>query len=490
MLQPSAVALLNGDSASTRATTFRGTPTMPHAQYCTIPIRRASTAPGVRPSTTTTTTTTTTLLHSHSHSNHRSASTDAATAAVEAETAVASGKSTLEKNPLSDVEPELGVLWVSNIGPIKTSWWDLRYRFFNNDAIAREVAAMISAEPGIEVLNRVVRSRDGGVYLTVEAKPGFGGIEGMLERMRRRLENDPLRTPFSLEPVRLHRVLGIPWFEDLRGIHPSVHLRIEVDGPLANDRQLQERLFERLRHYGRLYDLSVSPTVAKDGLPRVAIARFQRRQGAIAARSCLHRAIVELNAPTPESEYERKGLSMMRISYEAVPGWIEPWIQKNPRLVVALVGFLLAIVSIAVFDPLRTFFCTAKITGRFAFKDYESVRWISDLGERATRFLRTNAASSLSARLGERQVEEEKLRLWVAQPPGSILYIRGAPGSGTSEFARKAREYQSANVLELKFARMLERGEDDFIKQFARSVGYVIDAKSWCCCWRCCCCCC
>ena len=51
-------------------------------------------------------------------------------------------------------------------------------------------------------------------------------------------------------------------------------------------------------------------------------------------------------------------------------------IKNHPRIAVLVSALLLVVIVVAIFDPLRVFFCQSKIKGTFNVSEYTAVRWI------------------------------------------------------------------------------------------------------------------
>lgn len=87
---------------------------------------------------------------------------------------------------------------------------------------------------------------------------------------------------------------------------------------------------------------------------------FDRLEGAISARNCLHRASLP-SSPTSliTVEYIRSMtllLILLIINHYEVErmGWLKEHFSKNPRMMFPLVGLLATLISMLLFDPIRS----------------------------------------------------------------------------------------------------------------------------------------
>eukprot|EP01094_Clydonella_sp_ATCC50884_P005110 TRINITY_DN1407_c0_g2_i1.p1 TRINITY_DN1407_c0_g2~~TRINITY_DN1407_c0_g2_i1.p1 ORF type:complete len:778 (-),score=235.27 TRINITY_DN1407_c0_g2_i1:64-2397(-) len=348
-------------------------------------------------------------------------------------------------------------LWMSNVCPVRTHRYDVRYYLYAREQPMNVVNKIMERArlddclkgEAFRVQSAETLPRDGGVLMTLETQSTPQSIMPHLSQL---LHSVPVTVPLAIFPVAAHHVVGEPFVDDIGGLVASNEITVEVHGSEKNHLALRERLFELLRPYGRIASLSVGPLV-KDLNPRTAEVVFERTYSAACARICAHRREI-LDGTT------------MHVSYNdaSKANRIIAWIQRNPRLMVLIVSIAFFLTTLFIFDPLRVMFCTAKISGRFSPENYDSFKWISGL-------LRLSGRETAPV-FAEREKDELRLQTWLSQPPGSILYVHGAQGTGKSRFARSAKAIQKNNVLLIDVERMIERSDDDFVKQLAATVGF------------------
>ncbi|CAK9052076.1 unnamed protein product [Durusdinium trenchii] len=151
-------------------------------------------------------------------------------------------------------------------------------------------------------------------------------------------------------PVRAHRVKGTPYLEDFASRYPSSQLQIRFD---PTGQVKEEQLYEILRRYGQLEDLQAT----EQGY----LASFRYTAGAVAARNCLHRALVEAdgakNADGPRFQIDYK---------QFMQKWIWETITSNARLIFPIFVVLMFGTTYFIWDPMRSAFVHLKIASIFS----------------------------------------------------------------------------------------------------------------------------
>jgi len=89
------------------------------------------------------------------------------------------------------------------------------------------------------------------------------------------------------------------------------------------------------------------------------------------ARNCLHGMKVAEEAGGGSAG------TILRLSYEdkMKSHWIRDWLVNHPRVVIPAVAALIATFTVAVFDPIRTFFIKSHIDHAFNLKDNSVYKW-------------------------------------------------------------------------------------------------------------------
>ena len=95
---------------------------------------------------------------------------------------------------------------------------------------------------------------------------------------------------------------------------------------------------------------------------------------------------------------------------------MKEWLASHPRITVPALAALVASVTYVVFEPVRVFFITSKITRRFHPEEYALYRWLRR--ETWDRFLPGRDATERRTVLSDDSELKERLKSWLAETPG------------------------------------------------------------------------
>ena len=140
---------------------------------------------------------------------------------------------------------------------------------------------------------------------------------------------------------------------------PSQRLRVAFDGPDVSE----EALYSAFRPFGRIWDLSPPGAVA--GTPyRASRITFKTFRSSIIARNVLYGYTVDG--------------TRLRAFYEPPVNAhaLRDWITNHPRLSIPLILFLFGTITLAVFDPVRTFLVEAKMRDWLDYRKFGAYQWI------------------------------------------------------------------------------------------------------------------
>jgi hypothetical protein len=279
----------------------------------------------------------------------------------------------------------------------------------------------------------------------------------------------PWFSPFRR--IRTHLVVGKPWLEDLYRF-PSCRIKVEFVPPspgLEAAELSQETLYSLFRKYGKLAEISSQPSDSKV-LPKFAYLDFSRMRHAIMARNCLHG--VEIS----EAAGGGKAGTVLRLSYEPKmkSHWIREWIVNHPRVVIPAVAALVATFTVAVFDPIRTFFIKAHIDHAFHLKDNRIYKWFKSQASDFLTFSRRRSEEvSLSAIWDDRKSVIDQLQTWFIETADTFIIVQGPRGSGKKELILDQALKGRPNTLLIDCKPIQEaRGDAPTIKAAAAAVGY------------------
>jgi hypothetical protein len=132
------------------------------------------------------------------------------------------------------------------------------------------------------------------------------------------------------------------------------------------DPSLVEDIFQRFRPFGKMNEIILG-NYNKDLNSRTATVVYKNMYSAVAARSCLHRALLysKKHHPITTSAMTEADTIRILITYEAISiiHVISTQINKHTRLFALFLVLLLALLTYTIFDPLREFSCRSKIRG-------------------------------------------------------------------------------------------------------------------------------
>lgn len=364
-------------------------------------------------------------------------------------------------------------MWVVDVFPLKTATFDIRYLITRLDKVSFEarikdnyIPATLSApDSGFRITSIIPQIKDGGAFVKFEsANPKE--VEEAVSTYLKKQQIKPWYSP--LRRVKAFAVQGRPWVEDLR-MFPSTRLRVEFtggDGVLS-----QEQLYVLFRRYGVIVDIVPQPATAKD-LPHFALVHFSSIRSATAARNCLH-------GHTTSGLQGGAGKEIavtMRILYERAlkAHLIRDWIFSHPRIVIPIIAAFLATVTVAVFDPMRTWFIEARITRSLKFAESTYWRWLKKytIGRLPTG-RHHGELGGLWAVWDERKESVEQLQAWLRETVETFIVVQGPRGSGKKDLVVDTVLKGRKNVLVIDCEPIDEaHGDSATIAAAAAQVGY------------------
>jgi hypothetical protein len=366
-----------------------------------------------------------------------------------------------KKSPLSD-----GNQTAENLGIVHP------HTLFN-DATKTEYAGQVNV---VEVLPRL---REGGAFLkfsfssTTDPKAVAQSISQHLREHRTRSWWNPFAN------VKASLVQGTPWVEDLSR-RPSRRLRIEFlptepGNPVAE--LSQEQLYGFFRSFGKLSEIVPQASDSKV-LPRFAYLDYYFMSRAIMAKNCLHGYVVT------EAQGGGKTGTLLRLSYEKKERfkWFRDTISGHSRIVLPLLVALVAGITVAVFDPIRTLSIKAHITRAFHVEDNVIFRWFRRTGEDIIKSVRQLGGLEQSYEAGmevvweDRKSEVDKIQAWLMESIDTFIIVQGPRGSGKKELVidhALRHKIAAKRVLVVDCKPVAEaRGDAGTISAAAAQVGY------------------
>lgn len=395
--------------------------------------------------------------------------------------------------------PNEGVIFFNNLLPINILWfyrvsWMFGHKteILHNEAKTKAVGAISPAEVlqdaaknsklaigEVDVVEVLPRIKEGGAFLKFNHDPATDPAT-VAQAVRDRLNADKIRVWWNgFSSVRAGLVLGKPWVEDLYRM-PSRRLRVEflpTEPGAEVAEQSQEQLYAFFRPYGKLADIATQSSDSKI-LPRYAYLDFARKNRAIMAKNCLHGYTVS------DAQGGGKKGTVLRLTYEKYQraGWVKDWLFSHPRIVIPLIAALIAGISIAVFDPIRTISIRAHITRSFHVEDNVVFRWFKTQSEDLINRVRQLGGKSGTAGGGlqvvweDRKGDIEQIQSWLMETADTFIVVQGSRGSGKRELVldealKLKREEHRVLVVDCKPIEEA-RGQAATIAAAAAQVGY------------------
>lgn len=342
----------------------------------------------------------------------------------------------------------------------------------------------------------IPRLKDGGVFVKFR-HPADRNLEDIESSLAKELIAHPVRPWFNplWGCMRAGLVRGVPWLEDLASRVPSSRVKVEFCAPPAassgsggvgdasgnaNLELSQETIYGLFRRYGKIAEINSLPSDSKT-LPRFATIDFMRLRDAVMARSCLHGFVVN-------------GTTRLRTSYEprARAHHIWDWLTSHPRIVIPILAALLATITVAVFDPIRSFFIRAHVQHSFAVRDSQLWKWIQGRTNAFVAYARNSydtAADNMGIGSGKshkgtgshgqdalmthRRDLLDALRTWLLETTETFIVVQGPRGSGKNELVVDQALKGRKDVLVIDCKPIVEaRGESATIKRIAAAIGY------------------
>lgn len=230
----------------------------------------------------------------------------------------------------------------------------------------------------------------------------------------------------------------------------------------------QETLYSLFRKYGKLAEISSQPSDSKV-LPKFAYIDFARVRHSIMARNCLHGLKI-----LEEAGGGATG-TVLRLSYapKMKAHWIRDRIVSHPRVVIPILAALVATFTVAVFDPIRTFFIKARIEHVFHIKDNQIYQWLKSQATDLLAFRRKSEDVSLSVIWDDRKDVIDQIQNWLIETADTFIIIQGPRGSGKKELIFDQTLMGRPNTLLVDCKPLQEaRGDAATIKAAAVAVGY------------------
>lgn len=317
----------------------------------------------------------------------------------------------------------------------------------------------------------IPRFKDGGAFVKF-SHPAELTSKEIEKSVSKVLAEKPIKPFFSpFRNVQAGLVKGVPWLEDLQRF-PTSRLRIEFvpKNPGEDAVELsQETLYSLFRRYGSISEITSQPWDSKV-LPKYAYVDFGFVRDAVMARNCLHGFVVS------EELGGGKLGTKCRISYERriKPHRFWDWLTNHPRIVIPAFVALLTGITVVVFDPIRSFFVAAHVSGKYRLKNSRVYRWLRQQTYDIFAIKRGgDEQAGLNAVWSHRKDIIEQIQGWLMESAETFIVVQGPRGSGKKELVLEQALKDRRNVLVIDCKQIVEaRGESAILKKMASEVGY------------------
>ncbi|KIY67682.1 exonuclease [Cylindrobasidium torrendii FP15055 ss-10] len=354
-------------------------------------------------------------------------------------------------------------LFIDSVFPTQIGRFDFRryVGFFLQDSLVQKVESTLSAykSHGFKVESIEPHQKDGGVFVKFSYVASEQVDAQTIEReLQQALQRKSMPTWLGTPGGRPWLVKGGPWIEDMNR-YPSSILKVSFDGPDVNE----ETLYRTLRPFGRIKELS-PPTPGAAGLLRFSTATFSRTHSAAIARNVLH----GYSIPSGTS------VTTLRTSYQAPiqAHAIRDFMGKHPKIVLPVLFTLLATITYAIFDPVRTLLVQGKVEQWFDLRENEVYLWL-----RTNTFDRIYSTSLPHGSSGdvwkERKDAEEAIEAYLRDLPTTVAFVHGPQGSGKTTMLNSMLHGSERRVLTVDCLALLKATSDtQLVDALANQTGY------------------
>ncbi|KAL5532911.1 YME2 [Sanghuangporus sanghuang] len=362
-------------------------------------------------------------------------------------------------------------LFIDSVFPIRFGTWDLRHYIgiFREDHLLQNLHDILCSvnTHSFRVLSLEPQHKDGGVFVKFAYKErsqdALDDIVKELNTAGATKGGFPTWTGLRQTSGRAWIVRGKPWREDLRRF-PSTILKVAFQGPDV----LEEGLYEILRPYGRILDIT-PPLPGSAGTLRSSLVTFWQARASATARNCIH----GLNVPSANV------LTRLYTQYERPlrAHAIRDWITGHPRLMVPVFVFLIGAVTYTVFDPIRALVVEGKLLDWFDYRKSGLYKWLrANTIDRLSFALTSHENEAQESDLHswkERRDAEERIRAYLNDFPNTVAFVHGPQGSGKSSMLSVIMKDSARPVLTVDCSELFKAHSDSaLLSSLARQTGY------------------
>lgn len=348
------------------------------------------------------------------------------------------------------------ILWFDNVFPIKMSRFDFRTFFLSK---TKQKSIMEKAKesllpvvfPSYFELNGIEPSiKEGGLFIRYSYN---GEKKEILKAINDHLNETKPRCSYNFQRVKMYEVEGVPFVEDVDSIYPNTKLNITFKGGPSLD---TETIFRHFRKFGSILDIVID----KDGNKASVI--FKRKRSATSAKNCLNDCVIGNTRIT----IQYANLTSVKTIYRLF--------SNHPRILFPLTLASFIAFGYYVLDPIRIFFITNKITGKYNYsKGYHSRRRRKNLlnPKNLVRIL-ASSTSNDDYELSDEQEENLKhIKNYLKETPETFMLVTGPTGSGKTELVQALIKDTKNYVIIDCEALMMQPDSNKMLNNFANQIG-------------------
>ncbi|KAJ9078487.1 mitochondrial escape protein 2 [Entomophthora muscae] len=356
-----------------------------------------------------------------------------------------------------------GKIFINGIAPQFLGRLDPRIYLpsFSNDSIAkvRDDYVPESISFGAKLKDVEFRIKEGGAILEFEFllasdKDSAQALQKITQEVADYIAAIKKKGFLNLMNIHVYPIKGEPFLEDLVFSLPTRILKVEFIGNTL----CEEDLFKEFRLFGRISKITIH-NPESSGFPKYALVHYFNANSATAARICLNG--------------QRDCATRFSISYKKRDGKFWKWITSHPHIMLPLIiGSLLGLLY-AVFDPVRVFCISSKISGRF---DLAELSFLREMKKFALKLLKSRESSGLFDKMNVASGLEQEEKVYEIQQlltglPESFVYLQGPKGSGREVALLKSLE-DKENVLHIFCDKVSQDSISIDFAALAKEVGY------------------
>ncbi|KZT03537.1 uncharacterized protein LAESUDRAFT_761884 [Laetiporus sulphureus 93-53] len=379
------------------------------------------------------------------------------------------------KNPVGDSDIREGCLFIDSVFPIRLGAWDVRryLGYFREETILDRLRSLFAGitTHGFQLLSLQPHEKDGGVFVKFRYTAGDPepALESIVHDLREKAaQQGGIPSWAGLSRSDIWLIKGKPWREDMNRF-PSPLLRVAFEGPDVPE----ESLYNLLRPYGRIQDLTQPLPPSVPGGLRYSTVTFGRVRSAAIAHNAIHGSQVR---PSPSSS----SATVLRTTYQppVQAHAFRDYVTGHPRIFLPVVIFLLGALTYTIFDPIRELMVEGKLEGWFDVREFRMYQWLRSKALQGFS-LSSNSegdkalVSTAQHVWKERQDAESALERYLTDMPNSVAFIHGPQGSGKTPMIAEILEVSGRKALIIDVAELSKKTSDTaLVAGLAQQTGY------------------